>query len=53
MRNELIYLQFTGHVVVNKIRQLRPALDAAECATFPDSTGDQLEGWDMISMERA
>jgi hypothetical protein len=40
MRDELVHLEFTSHVVVDEIRQLRTAFDAAEGAAFPDAAGD-------------
>lgn len=43
VRDELVDLQFPGHIVVDEVGQLGPALDAAEGATFPYAAGDELE----------
>jgi hypothetical protein len=42
--DELVHLEFAGHVVVYEVRQLRPALDAAKGTSFPHSSRDQLKG---------
>lgn len=41
--DELVDLQFAVHVVVDETTHLRATLDAAEGATFPYATGDELE----------
>jgi hypothetical protein len=41
--DELVDLQLAGHVVVDKIGELRAALDAAESAALPYTAGDELE----------
>ena len=41
--DELIDLKLAGHVVVNKVRKLSTALDAAESAALPHTAGDELE----------
>ena len=43
MRDELVDLELSVQVVVNEIRQLRAALDAAESAALPGAAGDELE----------
>jgi len=43
VRDELIHLKLASHVVINKIWQLRTALDAAERAAFPDTACDELK----------
>ena len=45
VRDELIHLQLAGQVIVDEIRQLGAAFDAAEGATAPDAAGDELEGY--------
>jgi hypothetical protein len=41
--NELIDLELPRHVIVDEAGELRAALDAAERATLPYTTGDELE----------
>jgi hypothetical protein len=41
--DELVDLQLAGHVVVDKIGELRAALDAAESAALPYTAGDELK----------
>lgn len=41
--DELINLESSRHVVADKSRQLRAALDAAKSAALPDTTSDKLE----------
>lgn len=48
MRDELVDLQLALHVVVNQIRELSAAFDAAEGAAFPDTAGDELECWVVL-----
>lgn len=43
VRDELVDLEFPGHIIVDEVGQLGPALDAAERATFPYAAGDELE----------
>lgn len=43
MRDELIDLELAGHVIVDKIRQLRAAFDTTEGAAFPYTAGDELK----------
>ena len=43
VRDELVDLEFPGHIIVDEVGQLGPALDAAERATFPYTAGDELE----------
>lgn len=48
MRDELVHLQFAGHVVVNQVGKLGAALDPAEGASFPYTAGDELERFVML-----
>jgi hypothetical protein len=41
--DELVDLQLAGHIVVDEVRELRAALDAAESAALPYAAGDELE----------
>jgi hypothetical protein len=41
--NELIDLELPRHVIVDEAGELRAAFDAAERATLPYTTGDELE----------
>jgi hypothetical protein len=41
--NELIDLELPRHVIVDEAGELRAALNAAERATLPYTTGDELE----------
>jgi hypothetical protein len=43
MRDELVHLELAGQVVLDQIRQLRAALDAAESAALPYAARNQLE----------
>src|SRR6185437_15610732 len=43
LRDELVHLQPALHVLVDIARQLRAALDAAECGTAPDPSRHELE----------
>lgn len=43
VRDELVDLEFPGHIIVDEVGQLGPTLDAAERATFPYAAGDELE----------
>ena len=43
MCDELIDLQFTRHVVVHQIWELRAAFDTAKSAPFPHTARDELE----------
>lgn len=45
VRDELVDFQLARHVVVDQVRELRAALDAAERAPFPHAAGDELECW--------
>ena len=45
MGDELIDLEFARHVIVDEVRELGAAFDAAESAAFPDAARDELEGW--------
>lgn len=45
VRDELVDLQLARHVVVDQVRELRAALDAAERAPFPHAACDELECW--------
>ena len=46
MRDELVDLELAGHVVVDEVRELRAAFDAAESAAFPYAASDELECWE-------
>lgn len=41
--DKLVNLESSTHVVADKSRQLRAALDATESAALPDTASDQLE----------
>ena len=43
MRDEFIHLQFTRHVIVDQIRELGAAFDAAKGTAFPYAARDELE----------
>lgn len=43
MGDELVDLELAVEVVLDEAGELRAALDAAEGATLPDATGDELE----------
>ena len=43
VRDELVDFEFSGHIVVDEVGQLGPALDAAERAAFPYAARDKLE----------
>lgn len=43
VRDEFVDLELAAHVVVDEVRELRAAFDAAECASFPYAAGDELE----------
>jgi len=43
--DELVDLEFAGHVVVDETGKLRATLDTAEGAALPSATGDELECW--------
>lgn len=45
VRDELVDFQLARQVVVDQVRELRAALDAAERAPFPHAAGDELECW--------
>jgi hypothetical protein len=44
MGDELVDLEVAVHVISHKAGELRATLDATERASFPDTTGDKLEG---------
>jgi hypothetical protein len=49
VRDELVDLEVTLHVVGDEAGQLRAALDAAEGAAFPYAARDELEGWEELA----
>ena len=48
MRDELVHLERTGHVVAHEVGQLRATLDPTKRTALPHSTRHQLEGWTTI-----
>jgi len=48
--DELVDLEATLEVVINKTGKLSTSLDTTESTTLPATSGDELECWNTVSM---